>query len=81
MHIRLKKVVTIKKCIVGPKKKNSPINFNTSYRKEIKLIPIDMDYYLLQFDALIFKLRIRLYWGSLPKECSSLSLSFCIVCF
>ena len=54
------------KFTVGPKKKqNIPINFNTNYRKEIKVIPINMDYCLLQFDTLKFFLGVRLHRGSL----------------
>ena len=33
---------------------NTPIYFNTNYRTEMKLVPIIMDYCLLQLDALIF---------------------------
>ena len=29
------------------KKRNTPINFNTNYRREMKLIPINVDYFLL----------------------------------
>ena len=41
-----------KGCTVGEKKKNVPINTNTNYRREMKLVPINMHYCLLQFDAL-----------------------------
>ena len=51
-------------CKVGQKKRNTPIYFNTNYRTEMKLIPIIMDYYLLQFDALKLLLGVRLYRGS-----------------
>ena len=53
-------------CTVGQKKKkkrNTPINFNTNYRREMKLVPINMDYCLFQFDALKFVLGIRLQGG------------------
>ena len=40
-------------CTVGQKKQNTPINFNTNYRKEMKLVPIIMDYCLLQFKILL----------------------------
>ena len=33
------------------KKRNIPNNSNTNYRREMELVPINMDYYLLQFDA------------------------------
>ena len=36
------------------KKRNTLIYFNANYRTEVKLIPIIMDYCLLQFDALKF---------------------------
>ena len=45
------------------KKKNIPINYNTNYRRQMKLVPISMDYRLLQFDALKFFLRVRLHGG------------------
>ena len=48
---------------VGQKRKrNTPIYFITNYRTEIKLIPIIMDYYLLQFNDLNFFLGVRLTW-------------------
>ena len=34
------------------KKGTTPVNFNTNYRREMKLASINMDYNLLQFDAL-----------------------------
>ena len=48
-------------CTVGPKKRNTPIYFNTKYRTEIKLVPIITDYGLLQFAALKFFLGVRLH--------------------
>ena len=48
-------------CIVGKRKKkerNTPIYFNTNYRTEMKLVPVIMDYCLLQFDALKFFLGV-----------------------
>ena len=42
-------------CTVSQKKKknrNTLIYFSTNYRTEMKLVPIIMDYCLLQFDAL-----------------------------
>ena len=44
-------------CTVGQnkqKKRNIPINFDTNYRRDMKLIPVNMDYCVLQFDALKF---------------------------
>ena len=53
---------------VGPKKKrNIPIYFYTNYRAEKKLVPIIMDYCLLQFDALKFFLGVRLLGGFLSN--------------
>ena len=46
------------------KKKKIPIYFNTNYRTEMKLVPIIMDYCLLQFDALKFFLGVRQHGGS-----------------
>ena len=45
------------------KKRNTPTNFNTNYRREIKLVPINMDYCLFQFDALKFVLGGPSTWG------------------
>ena len=42
------------------KKGTPPINSVTNYRREMKLIPINMDYSLLQFDSLKFVLGTRL---------------------
>ena len=36
------------------KKRNTSINFNTNYRREMKLVPANMDYCLFQFDLLKF---------------------------
>ena len=41
-------------------KKKKTIYFNTNYRTEMKLVPIIMDYSLLQFDAFKFVLKVRL---------------------
>ena len=49
------------------KKRNTPIYSNRNYRTEMKLVPIIMDYYLLQFDASKFFLGFRLQWGSQPN--------------
>ena len=57
-------------CTVGQKqqqqqqqKRNTPIYFYKNYRTEMKLVPIIMDYCLLQFDALKFFLGVRLHGG------------------
>ena len=43
------------KCAAGQeKKRNTPIYFNTSYRREMKLVSIIMNDCLLKFDALMF---------------------------
>ena len=47
------------------KKWNTSIYFNTNYSTEIKLVPIIMDYCLLQFDALKFFLGVHLHGGGL----------------
>ena len=44
-----------------------PINSNTNYLGEIKLIPTIMDNCLLQFDNIKFDLGVRLHGGSLPN--------------
>ena len=47
-------------CTIGQKRKekkrkrNTPIYINANYRTEMKLVPIIMDYCLLQFDDLKF---------------------------
>ena len=51
---------------VGQKKKKStPSNLNTNYRREMKLVPVNRDYCLLSFDAFEFSLGSRLHGGSL----------------
>ena len=49
------------------KKRNTPIYFNTNYRREMKLVPIIMDLCLLQFDAFKFFFGLGLRWLSLPN--------------
>ena len=51
-------------------KPNIPIYFNPNYRREMKLVPIIMDYCLFQFDALKF------FWGSVYTEDLYLILIF-----
>ena len=43
------------------KKWNTQINFNTNYHREMKLVQINLDYCLLQFDALKLLLAVRLH--------------------
>ena len=50
------------------KKLNTPIYFNTNHRTEMKLVPIIMDYCLLQFDALKFFLGVRLHGGRVSQH-------------
>ena len=51
-----------KVCTVGQKKSEiPPIYFDANYCTEIKLVPIIMDYYLLQFDGLKFFLGVRVH--------------------
>ena len=45
------------------KKKNIPINFNTNNRRDMKLVPINLDYCLLQFDALKYFVGVQLHGG------------------
>ena len=45
------------------KKRNTPIYFNANYHREMKLVPLMLDYCLLQFDALKFFLGVHLYEG------------------
>ena len=40
---------------------NPRINFNTNYRRELKFVPINMYYCLLQFDTLKIVLRVHLH--------------------
>ena len=44
-------------------KKSTLIYFNTNYRTEMKLVPIIMVYYLLQFDASKIFLGVRKHGG------------------
>ena len=48
-------------------KKKIFINSNTNYSTEMKLVPIIMDYCILQFDALKFFLGVSLHGGCLPN--------------
>ena len=49
------------------RKKRNTINSITNYHREMKLVPIIMDYYLLHFDALKYSLGVRLHGGSQPN--------------
>ena len=49
------------------KKKYAPIYYNTNYRTEMKLVPIIMDYCLLELDVLKFFLEAHLHGGSQPN--------------
>ena len=63
-HQELLLIIHTKKGTVSKKvKRKTPIYFNTKYRTELKLVPIIMDYCLLQFDALKFFLRVCLHAG------------------
>ena len=48
-NTNMSNTVFIVECTVGEKKKkkNTPIDLNTIYRREMKLVPIIMDYCLL----------------------------------
>ena len=49
------------------RKRNTPIYFNTNSRTKMKLVPIIMDYCLLQFDALKFFLGVYQHGESQPN--------------
>ena len=49
------------------RKRNTPIYFKKNYRTGMKLLPLLIDYCLLQFDALRFFLGVRLHGGSQPN--------------
>ena len=49
------------------KKRNTLINSNTNYGREMKLVLINTDYRQLSFDASKFSLRGRLHGESLPN--------------
>ena len=49
-------------CTVG-QKRNTPIYFSINYRTKIKLVPVIIDYCLLQFDGLKFFLGGRQHEG------------------
>ena len=49
------------------KKRNTPIYFNKNYHTEMKLVPIIMDYCLLQSDVLNFFSGASFISGSLPN--------------
>ena len=60
--------------------KKTIINSNTSYRREMKFVPINMDYCLLQFDASNFFSGIRLhgdgvYLSLIFFQCKPLNLT------
>ena len=59
-------LVTLLK-MYGRSKPDTLINSNTNCRREMKLIPINVDYYLLEFDALIIFLGVRLHGGSVTN--------------
>ena len=52
---------------IKTKKRNTLINSVTNYRREMKFIPIYMDYHLLQFDAFKFFLGVSLHGRPLPN--------------
>ena len=56
-------------CTVGQikKKRNTLIYSNTNYRTEVKLVPVIMDYCLLQYNALKFFLGFNLHGWSEPN--------------
>ena len=70
-HIRTQRLFYL--CTANKKKRKkkketkTPMYFNRNHRTEMKLVPIIMDYWLLQFDALKFFLWVRLHGGSQPN--------------
>ena len=50
------------------KKQNTPINSNSNYSREMKLVSINMDYCLLHFDALNFFLGVHPDGESQPNS-------------
>ena len=72
MTTKLLILLEASRCTVDPKKKkkkkrNTTINSNTKYLREMKLVSINMDYCLLQFDAIKFFLGVHLHGGSQPN--------------
>ena len=45
---------------------DTPINSYTNYHREMELVPINMDYCLLQFDEWKFCLGVSVHGSSLP---------------
>ena len=56
-------------------KENIPIYYSTNNRIGMKLVPIIMDYCLLQFDSLQFFSVVRLHGGTLQKKVFLLNIS------
>ena len=66
INIRHSNVQSIKKKKKKKKKKKNgtpPLISSTNYRREMKPVPINMDYCLLQFRALKFYFGVRLQGG------------------
>ena len=63
----LLKVTNVQSQKKKKKKRNNPTNSNTNYRREMKLVPIIVDYCLLQFGTSNFFLRVRLHGVSLSN--------------
>ena len=64
----MSRILLLSGCTADKKKtRKTLIYFNTNYLTEMKLVPIIMDYCLLQFDALKFFLGVRLHAESLPN--------------
>ena len=59
-YIKFQKLYLHLKGILGQKKKRiTPAHSNTNYPKEMKLVPINIQYNLLQFNSLKFALGIH----------------------
>ena len=63
IHVHIQLIVRT----VGQNKKRNTINSVTNYHREMKLVPIIMDYRLFQIDCLKFFLGVHLHRGSLPN--------------
>ena len=61
------------------KKQNTPINSNTNYPRELKLVPINTNYCLFQLDALKIFLRVHLHgWSLLNFNFFNINSQICL---
>ena len=52
---------------VKEKKMDTTINSNTNYRREMKHVPVNIDYNLFQFDTSKFVIGVHPLGGSVPN--------------